>query len=368
MRLRVQRTPRLSWIRLTSIKRKKSGKPILWRGRVAAHSIMHNNNNNNGVGDETRNRRRRDYEFAVDGRDEEESTESIPNNQTVALALGLSDNLPECHADESDDPSCIYLIIRPSLVRLTGGGWPAFVAARLIYWCAPAADGIPRSRPQPDIHDPAWMVRYYRDIAVQVGIDDQRPKQIERAVARLERDKLIWRKEIGCKIDDESYDDPVFEAVNETRYALRPRRRLLNSIRDDSHFMVVPAAFIRELKLSPNESILFAYLYRRCVVDQSRLRAVIDGWKFFAASREKMSEETGLTAKQVRRALAGLLSAQLVVVHSKRFAGHPTNHIQITRSGEELFQKHSPKKRPKKARPRPKRARGRPKRARAMPE
>lgn len=76
-----------------------------------------------------------------------------------------------------------------------------------------------------------------------------------------------------------------------------------------------------------------AYWYRRTEKGKSKLRVFKKGNYWLAKSAPHWHEETGVSEKQARRAIAVLKKKEFIATSVMRFDGSPTTHIRLTDLG-----------------------------------
>ncbi len=283
-------------------------------------------------------RRRTGYNHVEHGMHEgrQRETRTAPqaaNNAFQTLDINLT---PVATAETDCDTPQPFIDLLPAVVCITGGGLPALLSAKVMYWIADAEDRLPRSRPQPEPNNPAWMITGVQDVATQLGLADlphrAGEKQVERALKRLVNEEILEYVDIKEFVQETTNWNFGLRLTNAFHQAIEQSRQ--------THFMRVYPAYMKQLDCTTNESICLAYLFHRCVEAAGKLRVVLDGEKWFAAGNEQISDETGLSVGQVRGAIIsrggatgkkkkGLEQKGLVRVRKERFCGHPTHHYQI---------------------------------------
>lgn len=322
--------------------------------------------------------RRGEYDYAKDGRCDEEFEDGVnvvsnskakthrtkkQNRNTPPSAFAnLTDDADTLAAvtnsarlhdepidNESDNPS--FILLQPAVCALAGGGVAALVLELVVYWTSPAADGMPRARPQRDIDRPTWPTPGLAKIAQLIGLDTHAAhraaeKRVSRAVKKLIGHGVIEKVEADL-------DEPAShrDGRSSRRLELRLTAATSGQLQDaglllhagqhgeaSGTFIRVWTADVRQLGV--NEAIVLGQLWYRCVVAKKTFRVKRLNADWFPISYPRLSTQTGLTVAQVRVALGtrkqrkdgkrhGLLKRGLVTVEYERFRGSETMHFQI---------------------------------------
>ena len=349
---------------------------ILRNGRSTDNGVRRNDERltNNLESEDTRRRRRGEYDYTIhgatdfdrfgsggngDGNGKDDPSPAFGpltgDEKRLKKVIKSAFSHEEAIENESDDPP--FIILHPEVCKRAGGGVRALVLAWVVYWVSPAADGLPRAKPQRDSDFPSWLTPGLARIARLIGLDTSArnrasEKIVSRAVDYLVEIRVIEKLE------------PEFEEPSNPRDGRSWRRldlRLTKSVwqKFKNSGVIPPAgepgtgvkvwtADVR--KLGANEAIVLGQLWYRCVVADSTFRVNgLDG-QWFPCSYTHLSQQTGLTRDQLREALwgrkkrktgqrHGLMKLGLIQVDHKMLGGNQTLHFRISPKARKVIQR-----------------------------